>query len=161
MTTAKFEKQRFGVTVAQIHETDYAAVEVQARNDGKFVLTIHNRRGDTNLWDDMSVTLEPKHFQMLGSIADQRPMSEKRSDLSDAHLGLLDDMDHEAKWDTDAEYRKSELRIQALGAAISRRDWDAVEQAHAAIRDKFYAHTVSRPHKPDMGQDEENQNGKQ
>ena len=58
------------------------------------------------------------------------------------HLGLLDDMDHEAKWDTDAEYRKTELRIQALGAAISRRYWHAVEQAHAAIRDKFYAHSV-------------------
>lgn len=28
-------------------------------------------------------------------------------------------------------------RIQALGAAISRRDWSAVEQAHAAIRDAF------------------------
>jgi hypothetical protein len=35
--------------------------------------------------------------------------------------------------------RQDELRIQALGAAISRRDWHAVEQAHAAIRDKFYA----------------------
>lgn len=81
--TARFEKQRFGATVAQIHETDYAAVEVQARNDGKFVLTVHNRRGNTNLWDDMSVTLEPKHFEMLGSIANQRPMSEKHSDISD------------------------------------------------------------------------------
>ena len=81
--TAKFEKQRFGATVAQIHETDYAAIEVQARNDGKFVLTVHNRRGDTNLWDDMSITLEPKHFEMLGSIANQKPMSEKPSDISD------------------------------------------------------------------------------
>lgn len=80
---AKFEKQRFGATVAQIHETDYEAVEVQARNDGKFVLTVHNRRGDTDLWDDLSVTLEPKHFEMLGSIASQRPMSEERSDISD------------------------------------------------------------------------------
>ena len=57
------------------------------------------------------------------------------------HLGLLDDADHEAKIDSDAEYRKTELRIQALGAAISRRDWHAVEQAHAAIRDKFYSHS--------------------
>lgn len=57
-----------------------------------------------------------------------------------SHLGILDDMDHEAKYDTDVEYRKSELRIQALGAAISRRDWHAVEHAHAAIRDKFYSH---------------------
>jgi hypothetical protein len=81
--TAKFEKQRFGATVAQIHETAFEAIEVQARNDGKFVLTVHNRRGDTDLWDDMSVTLGPKHFEMLGSIANQRPMSEKPSDISD------------------------------------------------------------------------------
>lgn len=54
------------------------------------------------------------------------------------HLGILDDMEHEAKISGDEEYRKSELRIQALGAAISRRDWHAVEVAHAAIRDKFY-----------------------
>lgn len=39
----------------------------------------------------------------------------------------------------DPEYRKTELRIHALGAAISRRDWHAVEQAHAAIRDNFHA----------------------
>lgn len=57
---------------------------------------------------------------------------------TDVHLGILDDMDHEAKLDTDSELRKSELRIQALGAAISRRDWHATEQAYAAIRDKFY-----------------------
>lgn len=60
------------------------------------------------------------------------------------HLDLLDDMDHEAKWDTNAEYRKTELRIQALGAAISRRDWHAVEQAYAVIRDKFYSHSTPR-----------------
>lgn len=60
--------------------------------------------------------------------------------MPDAHLGLLDDMDHEAKINSDAEYRESELRIQALGAAISRRDWHAAEQAYAAIRDKFYSH---------------------
>lgn len=59
------------------------------------------------------------------------------------HLGVLDDMDHEAKYDTDVEYRKSELRIQALGAAVSRRDWHAVEEAYAAIRDKFYSHSGS------------------
>lgn len=41
-----------------------------------------------------------------------------------------------------AMQRQSELRIQALGAAISRRDWHAVEQAHAAIRDDFYAHAT-------------------
>ncbi len=31
--------------------------------------------------------------------------------------------------------REEELRIHALGAAISRRDWHATEVAHAAIRD--------------------------
>lgn len=59
-----------------------------------------------------------------------------------SHLGLLDDADHEAKYGGDEEYRKSELRIQALGAAISRRDWHAVETAYASIRDKFYSHAV-------------------
>jgi len=38
-----------------------------------------------------------------------------------------------------AERRQAELRIQALGAAISRRDWHATEQAYNAIRDKFDA----------------------
>ena len=33
--------------------------------------------------------------------------------------------------------RSEQLRIQALGAAISRRDWWAIEQAYAAIRDEF------------------------
>jgi hypothetical protein len=62
-----------------------------------------------------------------------------------AHLGLLDDADHEAKLDADeaptrarVEYRNAELRIQALGAALSRRDWHATERAYEAIRDAFY-----------------------
>ena len=33
--------------------------------------------------------------------------------------------------------RRAQLRIQALGAALSRRDWCATEQAYAAIRDAF------------------------
>jgi hypothetical protein len=33
--------------------------------------------------------------------------------------------------------RAEQLRIQALGAAISRSDWNAVEQAYASIRDEF------------------------
>lgn len=33
--------------------------------------------------------------------------------------------------------REEQLRIQAVGAAISRRDWHAVEQAYNAIRDDF------------------------
>jgi hypothetical protein len=69
-------------------------------------------------------------------------------ETEDAHLGLLDDADHEAKLNADAEHRKTELRIHALGAAISRRDWHAVEQAHAAIRDKFYSHRGPPPSPP-------------
>ena len=34
--------------------------------------------------------------------------------------------------------RQEELRIQAIGAAISRRGWHAAERAYEAIRDKFY-----------------------
>lgn len=72
----------------------------------------------------------------------------------EVHLGILDDMEHEAKSETDAEYRKSELRVQALGAAISRRDWHATEKAYEAIRDKFYWHghaisTAQSPNDPD------------
>lgn len=33
--------------------------------------------------------------------------------------------------------RRRQLRIQALGAAISRKDWHAAEQAYNAIRDAF------------------------
>jgi hypothetical protein len=80
---AKFERQRFGVMVATITETEHVALEVLARNDGKFVLTVHYRTGEPDRWEDLSVTLEPKHFEMLGSIANQRPMSEKPRDISD------------------------------------------------------------------------------
>lgn len=53
---------------------------------------------------------------------------------------ILDEMDHQAKYQdaTVNTRRQQELRIQALGAAISRRDWHATEQAYSAIRDKFY-----------------------
>ena len=37
----------------------------------------------------------------------------------------------------EGDARKEQLRIQALGAAISRRDWHAAEQAYNAIRDEF------------------------
>lgn len=52
---------------------------------------------------------------------------------------VLDEMDHEAKYQsaTAEPRREQELRIQALGAAISRRDWNATERAYEAIRDKF------------------------
>ena len=80
---AKFERHRFGAMVATIAETEHVALEVLARNDGKFVLTVHNRTGEPDRWEDLSVTLEQKHFEMLGSIANQQPMSEKPSDISD------------------------------------------------------------------------------
>lgn len=54
---------------------------------------------------------------------------------------VLDEMDHEAKYQpaTSDDWRQRELRIQALGAALSRRDWHATERAYEAIRDAFYA----------------------
>jgi hypothetical protein len=59
---------------------------------------------------------------------------------------VLDEMDHQAKYQpaTVDPHREQELRIQALGAAISRRDWHAAERAYEAIRDKFH----ERPHPP-------------
>jgi hypothetical protein len=43
------------------------------------------------------------------------------------------------EWVEHQEQKKrfEQLRIQALGAAISRKDWWAVGQAHEAIRDAF------------------------
>lgn len=37
----------------------------------------------------------------------------------------------------DAKKRRAQLRIQALGAALSRRDWDATVRAYEAIRNAF------------------------
>lgn len=58
-----------------------------------------------------------------------------------AYGEIVDEMDHQAKYQpaTVDTRREQELRIQALGAAISRRDWHAAEQAYEAIRDKFNA----------------------
>ena len=44
-----------------------------------------------------------------------------------------------SEWEAQQAERKraEQLRIQALGAAISRRDWWATEQAYSAIRDAF------------------------
>lgn len=75
--TAKFERQRFGAMVATIRETEHVALEILARNDGRFVLTVHNRTGEPDRWEDLSITLEPKHFEMLGSVP------EKCSEVSD------------------------------------------------------------------------------
>lgn len=71
---AKFETQRFGSVVATIQESADGAVEVKARNDGKFILTIHRRVGETDRFEDISATLEPMHFEMLGSIAERSPL---------------------------------------------------------------------------------------
>lgn len=60
--------------------------------------------------------------------------------MSESNAGVPQAMLTKQRIDADAEYRKAELRIQALGAAVSRRDWHAVEQAYAAIRDGFYSH---------------------
>ena len=54
--------------------------------------------------------------------------------MSESNTGVPQEMLNKQRID-----RGAELRIQALGAAISRRDWHAVEQAYAAIRDKFYS----------------------
>lgn len=43
----------------------------------------------------------------------------------------------------EAKKRRAELRIQALGAAISRRDWHTTVMAYEAIRDAF-----DRPESP-------------
>jgi hypothetical protein len=40
---------------------------------------------------------------------------------------------------TEDPHRKEQLRIQALGAAISIRNWHLAEKAYAAIRDAFDA----------------------
>ena len=74
MDAMKMEIAALKAVVATIQESDYGAVEVQARNDGKFVLTVHSQVGETDRWEDLSATLEPKHFEMLGSIARQQPV---------------------------------------------------------------------------------------
>lgn len=52
---------------------------------------------------------------------------------------VLDEMDHQAKYQSATDSRRGqELRIQALGAALSHRDWHATEKAYNAIRDAFY-----------------------
>jgi len=63
---------------------------------------------------------------------------------------ILDEMDHQSKYQpaTVDPKREQELRIQALGAALSRRDWHAAERAYEAIRDKFYTVSASSPEQP-------------
>lgn len=60
---------------------------------------------------------------------------------------VMDEMDHERQYQksTLGGWREQELRIQALGAALSRRDWHAMERAYEAIRDAFYASNLRYP----------------
>ena len=69
---AEFVKQQYGAVVATIHETPDGCLEVQQDNEGKFVLTIHSRVGETDRFEDLSIRLEHKHFALLGSIATSR-----------------------------------------------------------------------------------------
>lgn len=67
-------------------------------------------------------------------------MSEKPAQSSDKPYGeVLDEMDHQAKYQSATldTRREQQLRIQALGAALSRRDWHATERAYEVIRDEF------------------------
>lgn len=66
---ANFKKEQFGGDVATILETENQVLEVLRHSNGLFSLIVHNRQGDTDRWDDMSVTLKPQHFSVLGSIA--------------------------------------------------------------------------------------------
>jgi hypothetical protein len=68
---AEFVKQQFGAVVATIRESPDGLLEVQDLGNGTFNLTVHSRRGETDQFDDLSIRLEHKHFQMLGSIADR------------------------------------------------------------------------------------------
>lgn len=58
---------------------------------------------------------------------------------------VMDELDHAARlaqeepWTSAGKLRAEELRIHALGAAISRREWSEVERAHSAIRDEFHS----------------------
>ena len=59
---------------------------------------------------------------------------------------IMDEMDHERQYQpsTSDDWRTQELRIQALGAEVSRRDWHATERAYEAIRDAFYAANIKQ-----------------
>lgn len=69
MAQAVFVKQHYGALVATIVETPDTVVEVCQRAGGSFDLIIHNRRGESDHWDDLSAALKPEHFEALGSIA--------------------------------------------------------------------------------------------
>ena len=66
---ANFKLESSGAEVATILDNENAVLEVMKRSDGTYELTVHNRRGETDRWDDLSVVLKPRHFAVLGSIA--------------------------------------------------------------------------------------------
>lgn len=66
---ANFKHEPGGAEAATILETDDRIVEVQKLNDGAFSLIVHSRRPDSDQWDDLSATLKPRDFAVLGSIA--------------------------------------------------------------------------------------------
>jgi hypothetical protein len=68
---AKFQIQQLGgADVATILDNESEVLEIVRRSDGTFELIVHNRRGETDRWDDLSVVLKPQHFAVLGSIAE-------------------------------------------------------------------------------------------
>lgn len=73
----KFEIQSTGARVATIHESEDQIVEVLQRGDGRLDLIVHNRRGDTDRWDDLSAVLKPEEFADLGRAADYAVCVEK------------------------------------------------------------------------------------
>jgi hypothetical protein len=67
---ANFKKEQLtGAMVATILDNENEVLEVLKRSDGKYDLIVHNRRGETDQWDDFTVTLKPAHFAVLGTIA--------------------------------------------------------------------------------------------
>lgn len=68
MGEAKFATQTYGAVVATIFEGNDVLVEVHKRQHSA-ELIIHNRRGETDRWDDCTADLKPEYFEMLGSVA--------------------------------------------------------------------------------------------
>ena len=64
----EFQKQQYGAEVATILDNENETVEVMRRSDGTFELIIHNRRGETDTWDDLTAILKAEHFVELGRV---------------------------------------------------------------------------------------------
>lgn len=84
---ANFKIQAHGADVATILDSDNETLEIVRRTDGTFELVVHNRRFESDTWDDLSVILKPQHFAVLGSIAE---MAAPKSDLKDKIMALHD-----------------------------------------------------------------------